>query len=94
MEGGGKMIKLKDRNDWFELWLEDKKAMLETMTRNIAADLSAGYDFYGRSIQRSLAEMDSYKAEYESALEKFKDMEESAVNRWCFYDLLKRGAIE
>ena len=27
-------------------------------------------------------------------MEAFKGMDEPAVNRWCFYDLKKRGAIE
>jgi len=32
------MARLTDRNDWFDLWYEDKQSMIATMARNMAAD--------------------------------------------------------
>ena len=58
------MPKISDRDDWFGIWYADKSAMLETMARNLHAEI-----------------------------DRFGSMEEKSVNRWCFYDLLKRGAI-
>jgi len=47
-----------ERTDWFEIWCEDKQNILNTMARNMAADLEAGYDFFGNSIQRQIREME------------------------------------
>lgn len=38
------MARLNERNDWFDLWFEDKQAMMGAMMRNMAADLAAGYN--------------------------------------------------
>lgn len=32
-----------DTPDWFPLWHEDKKSILDTMVRNLQDDLNAGY---------------------------------------------------
>ena len=87
-------VRISDRDDWFDIWFEDKQAMIETMTRNMAADLGAGYDFFGNSIQRQMRDIQDYKSKFDAQMEEFKFMEDKAVNRWCFYDLKKRGAIE
>lgn len=86
-------VRISDRDDWFEIWFEDKQSMIETMTSNMAADLQAGYDFFGNSIQRQMRDIQEYKNRFDAQMEDFKFMEEKAVNRWCFYDLKKRGAI-
>ena len=88
------MARLNDRNDWFDLWFEDKQAMVGTMVRNMAADLAAGYNYFGESIAKQRSEIERYKAQFDEEMEAFKGMDEPAVNRWCFYDLKKRGAIE
>ena len=86
-------MKVSDRNDWFELWFEDKQGMVATMASNMAADINAGYDYFGNSIQKQLKAIEAYKAEYEAQMDKFAAMEEKEVNRWCFYDMKKRGVI-
>ena len=86
--------KISDRIDWFELWQDDRECMLSTMIRNMAADLNAGYDYFGRCITNQREEIENYKKETESAFDLFKSMTEEQVNRWCFYDLKKRGVIE
>lgn len=87
------MARITDRNDWFEIWHDDKESIIATMVRNMAADLEAGYNYFGNSIRKQRAELEAYQASYNDTMEMFKGMEEKEVNRWCFYDLKKRGAI-
>lgn len=56
------MARLNERNDWFDLWFEDKQAMMGTMMRNMAADLAAGYNYFGASIAKQRGEIERYKA--------------------------------
>lgn len=86
--------RITDRDDWFELWFEDKKSILETMSRNMADDLEIGYNFFGGSIQQQISAMTEYKNQMDAELDSFKAMDEKQVSRWCFYDLKKRGVIE
>ena len=88
------MARITDRDNWFEIWFEDREAILSTMVRNMAADLEAGYDYFGNSITKQRQEIEKYKDETDHALDMFKFMDEKAVNRWCFYELKKHGAIE
>jgi hypothetical protein len=57
------------------------------------SDLNAGYNPLGNSIKMQLAEIESYRASIDSKLEEFAKMDEKSVNRWCYYDLKRRGAI-
>ena len=86
--------RLTDRNDWFELWFEDKECMRDTMVRNMTDDLNAGYNYFGNSIVQQRNNIASYWKDVENTLDMLKTMEEKEVNRWCFYDMKKRGAIE
>lgn len=79
--------------DWFELWVADKKNILNTMARNMAADLEAGYDYYGKSIQTQIQEMNEYKAKFDADLDKVAEMDDNKVQKWCYIQLLKAGAI-
>ena len=88
------MARLTDRNDWFEMWFEDKKCVRDTMIRNMAADLNAGYNYFGNSIIKQRKEIENYQMDIDNTMELFKTMEEKEVNRWCFYDMKKRGIIE
>lgn len=78
---------------WFELYYEDKRSLLATMYRNMAADIEAGYNPMGENIRRQKAEIDRYQAEFDDELEKIANMDENKVERWCYLNLLKRGAI-
>ena len=86
--------RITDCNNWFDIWFDDKKSMIDTMARNMAADLAAGYNYYGNSIQKQIAVIDAYKNQFDREMDAFKTMDEKQVNRWCFYDMKKRGAIE
>ncbi len=79
---------------YFEIWFEDKKAMIETMRRNLNADLEAGYDPNGYNIRKQRVDIETYEREFDRQMDAFKTMEDTKVNRWCYYDLKKRGVIE
>ena len=83
-----------DSKEWFDMWFEDKKSIISIMYSNMASDLAAGYDYFGKSIQHQKQEIADYEAEFERQLDKFKSMSDDEVNRWCFYDMKKRGAID
>ena len=78
---------------WFNTWYADKECILDTMVRNMTADLNAGYDYFGNCIVKQRKDIEDYKAEFEKQLMSFASMEDSARNKWCYYDLLRRGAI-
>lgn len=88
------MARITDSNDWFGIWFEDKKSIINTMIKNMAADLDAGYNYFGTCIRKQQEDIETYKAKFDEEMDMFKSMEEKEVNRWCFYDLKKRGAIE
>lgn len=78
---------------WFEMWFEDKQSIVEIMVKNMQSDLDAGYDPKGKSIQTQIKEIAEYKKSIDDKLEEFADMDEAKVNRWCYYDMKRRGAI-
>ena len=86
-------MRVTDRNDWFDIWCEDKESILATMIRNMSDDLSVGYNYFGNCIKRQRQMIDDYKSQMDAEFDSFKSMDEKEVNRWCFYDLKKRGAI-
>ena len=86
-------IRVTDSDNWFEIWFADKEAMVSTMVSNMAADLDAGYDYFGNTIKSERAAIEAYKAQFDAEVDAFKAMDETQVNRWCFYDMKKRGVI-
>lgn len=78
---------------WFDIWDADKKGMISTMYRNMAADLQCGYNPLGNIIKREKQAIRDYETEYENTLDSFKPMNDDQINRWCYFDLKKRGAI-
>lgn len=89
------MSRITDRKgEWFEIWFDDKKSILDTMTRNMVSDLAAGYDYFGASITRQQVEINFYKVNFDYEVEMLKNMKEKDADRWCYMDLKKRGAID
>ena len=86
-------VRVTDRSDWLEIWKSDKRSIEETMRRNIADDVTAGYDPSGHAILRQALELNDYIYKTQIALNRLSLMEEKEANKWCFYDLKKRGAI-
>ena len=89
-----KESRVTDSKEWFDMWFDDKKSMLGIMYRNMADDLSAGYDYFGNSIKNQKRDIAEYEEEFDRQLDAFKSMSDQEVNRWCFYDMKKRGVIE
>ena len=79
--------------DWFKLWVLDKQNIMETMRRNLVADLKAGYDPLGKTATQQLENMKAYRENYEKELMSLADMSEEKAKRWCYLDLIRRGAI-
>ena len=79
---------------WFELWLADRESILNIMIKNMVSDLEAGYSYFGDSITKQRAEIEEFKSEMDERLMGFWEMTDKQVDRWCYFDLIKRGAIE
>lgn len=84
---------MKDQQDWFEMFCADKRSMIDTMARNMAADLEAGYDYFGKSIQQQIKDLEEYKKAFDAELDKIAEMEPSRVQHYCYVKLKKSGAI-
>lgn len=80
--------------DWFSMWKSDRDSMLNTMLKNMMADLEAGYNYFGQSITRQRQEIDNYMSKTEETIEKFKSMTDKEIARWCYLDMVKRGVID
>ena len=83
----------KEATNWFEIWFQDKESMLETMVRNMTADLDADYNYFGNCIKQQRKTIDEYRKQFDRQMDEFKLMDDAKVNRWCYYDLKKRGVI-
>lgn len=79
---------------WQTMWIDDKKSMISVMYGNLHADLDAGYDPVGNSIKRQLETICDYVARYEHELMQLASMTDAQAERWCKFDLIRRGAIE
>lgn len=88
------MKKFKGRDDWFELWLGDRRSIEHTMRKNMQSDLDAGYNPDGCCIANQRANIALYEYTTDYCLSTFTEWGEEKINRWCYFDLLKRGAIE
>ena len=78
---------------WFEIWFDDMQSIIETMVKNMQADLDAGYDPQGHCIRKQRVDIEEKQIKFDRQIELFKTMEDTRINRWCYYDLKKRGAI-
>lgn len=79
---------------WFQMWMDDKESIIRTMERNMNNDLSVGYDPNGQSITEQKKSLADYVRDFHDTLMSFADMDEKKRNRWCYYDLIRRGVIE
>ena len=94
VEKKAKDRKVKGRSDWFDIWYQDKMSIIETMMKNMQSDLDAGYNPNGQSILKQKIMIDNYRKNIEENLRKFAEMTEADVNRFCYYSLVRSGAIE
>ncbi len=78
---------------WWRIYLADRRSVLETMRANLAADLMAGYDPDGASIQRQRKAINDYAADLRAHLYTMLFWPHDVKESWCYFDLLERGAI-
>lgn len=81
-------------DEWFEIWYQDKQSILDTMVRNMVADLECGYDYFGNCITRQREEIAEYKAKFDAEVMGFAEKSDTERNKWCYYDMLRRGVID
>lgn len=87
------MARITDRADWFPLWVEDKQSILDTMIRNLQADLSVGYSYNGNSATSQRENIKAYQSQMDEEMKNFRTMSDAQINHWCFYDMKRRGVI-
>lgn len=87
-------MRVTDRKDWYNLWMEDKISMIQTMRNNLASDIKNDYNLLSMTIQKQIIDIVNYERDYERQFEKFSSMSDKEINKWCYYDLKKRGAID
>ncbi len=85
---------MKAKTNWFEIWFEDKKSMISTMMKNMAADIDAGYDPMGYSIRKQIVDIEEYQMKFDREMQNFRTMDEGKIQHWCYYDMKRRGVIE
>lgn len=88
------MAKTKYTDDWFEMWHLDKEVILNTMVLNMTADLECGYDYFGKSITEQREAIEAYKEKFDAEVMGFAEKTDEQRNKWCYYDMLRRGVIE
>lgn len=79
---------------WLEFWYADKKAIINCMFYNMQADIDAGYNPIGDCIKRQLSEISNHQNSINNQLDKFVLMDEKQIEKYCYFDLLKRGVID
>lgn len=78
---------------WFDLWFDDKQSILDTMVKNLKADLEAGYNYFGHNIINQRKLIDEYKNQFDKELKNLREMDYKKAEHWCYIDLHRRGAI-
>lgn len=79
---------------WFKIWHEDKTSILATMYENLAADLDAGYNPFGKCISDQKQKIKEYTQEFDAEMQRFREKNNQQIEHWCYYDLKRRGSIE
>lgn len=80
--------------DWFKMWYDDKKSILETMNRNMYDDIDNGYDINGQNIKHQQKQINEYSIDINRNLSRFQSMTDKQIDQWCKIDLIRRGVIE
>lgn len=78
--------------DYVEMWIADKRSIIETMIRNMNDDINAGYNPTGNIIKRELEEISAYREKLDTEFLALTNRKKP--NYWCYLDMVRRGAIE
>jgi hypothetical protein len=81
------------KTNWIEIWFADKVSMMDTMRRNLVADIEAGYNANGHSVRKQVVDIEEYEIKFNRDADRIKEMDPNKANHWCYIDLKKRGAI-
>lgn len=88
------MLRVTDRKDWRDIWEEDKLSIIRTMRANLASDITTGnYDLLGLTIQKQITDIEEYERGVLRQQKELDKMDEKTANKWCYYNLKKRGVI-
>ena len=79
--------------NWLKIWFEDRESMLETMRRNLVADIEAGHDVNGHTVRKQIVEIEDYENQFQLDARRVREMEPAKAKHWCYVDLRRRGAI-
>lgn len=89
------MSRVTDRKDWKDIWEEDKISMIKIMRRNLASDIVDGdFDLLSLLIQKQIVQIKECENNFTFAKIMLNKMDEYSQNKWCYYDLKKRGVID
>lgn len=80
--------------NWYRIYLQDRRAMLDTMQRNLLSDLDAGYSPQGQSVTTQRKRIDDFKKEFASAIDMLRTISANEREYWCYCELLTLGAID
>jgi len=81
-------------NSWFDMLLSDIEGTINTIYRNMQADIDAGrsYDYVKRCYQ---SDIDTMMKKHHDLLDKYVEYDDNKkFERYCFTQLLKNGAID
>lgn len=78
---------------WQEIFVADKESIINIRLINLAADLEAGYNPDGACVRAQREAIEAYRAQFEAELDALALMDNARAERWCYYNLKKRGAI-
>ena len=85
---------MKEQINWIDLWFDNERMVIDTMCRNVAADLEAGYHPESNIIREQERDIALRQAQFEQEADRLKTMSEGAAKHWCYIDLKKNGVIE
>lgn len=85
---------MKEKTNWIDLWFDHQRAVIDTMCRNMKADLKAGYHTESTIIREQERDIAERQARFEQEADRLKGMSDGAAKHWCYIDLKKNGVIE
>ena len=79
--------------NYFDLWIEYTGGLRAVMIRNLKSDIECGYDPQGAACRAQAAAIREHDNNISEALALFRTLPDAAINHYCRFDLLRRGAI-
>lgn len=80
--------------NYIDMWFTYERSVIDTMCRNMKADLDAGYHAESTIIREQERDIAERQAQFEQEADMLREKSVNAANHWCYIDLKKRGVIE